>query len=82
MNGRVTITWPGFAAGGRTVAGGRVELAIKDGAITVELEPTVGAAPAGVTYRAFFRLSDGSESVEKWNVPVSATAVTVAAVRV
>jgi hypothetical protein len=76
--GRVTITWPAFAAGGRTISAGARDVRVVNGVLDVELEPM----PTGLYYTVQYRMDNGTSSIEYWVVPVSATAVRVAAVRV
>jgi len=76
--GRVTITWPAFESGGRTIASGARYVRLVNGVLDVELEPM----PTGLYYTVRYYLNSGTSSIEYWVVPVSATAVRVAAVRV
>ena len=81
--GLVLVSWPAFTtAAGQAVPGGNTSVTIgAGGALTVALTPNVGATPAGTYYTAVYHLDDGTVSRESWSVPVSAAAVTLAAVR-
>lgn len=76
-DGRITITWPAFTSGAKTVAAGTLDVRVSNGVLDVELEPT----PAGISYTARYYLNNGVSNLEYWIVPTSATPVTVAAIR-
>ena len=81
--GMVIVSWPAFTtAAGQAVPGGSTSVAIGgDGTLSLQLAPNVGATPAGTYYTAVYHLDDGTVSREYWSVPVSATSVTLGAVR-
>lgn len=73
-NGEIEIEWPGFTtAGGKVIPEGRRTRAIRHGKIHLRLEPT----PPGVTYKITYSYSDGTRITEYWDVPESATPVTI-----
>jgi len=81
--GILLISWPAFtAATGQAIAAGHTSAVIgTDGHVSASLVPNAGAQPLGVSYKAVYKLSDGTSHVEYWIVPVSQTAVTIASVR-
>lgn len=81
--GLVIVSWPAFTtAVGQAVPGGSTSATIgAHGVLTVQLAPNQGAMPAGTFYTAVYHLDDGTVSREFWSLPVSATAVTLSAVR-
>ncbi len=80
-NGRVEISWTAFtAAGGAPIAAGRTTVAVYNGVLTMALEPTVGATPS-TTYLVRYRLANGAQYTERWNVPESAAPVSIAYIR-
>jgi hypothetical protein len=80
FNGTVVITW--MSSSGQT--GGTpysTSVKIYNGALSVSLAPSVNAVPAA-SYQAIYNSKDGLVSwTETWQVPVSATAVTLSQVR-
>lgn len=84
VSGVLFLEWPSFTGpSGKAVAGNKQSIRVNNGVIDLNLEPTIGATPANVTYTATFSLAGGSGSqVEQWAVPVSSVAVTLAQVRV
>ena len=81
--GLVLVSWPAFTtAGGQAVPGGSTSATIGTGGLlTLQLAPNVGATPTGTYYTAVYHLDDGTVSRESWSIPVSATAVTLSAIR-
>lgn len=76
-SGSVTITWGEFTtAGGDSIRGDQITVAVKAGAFRVELEPNNGASPSGTSYAVRYFLGRTSR-LEHWVVPVSATAVKI-----
>jgi len=80
--GQVTITWPSFKSGSRTVVAGRMVLQLTAGVLSADLEPNDAAIPAGTSYTVTYQLSEGSRSTEWWVVPTSAGVKTISDVRV
>jgi len=80
--GQVTITWPSFKSGSRTVVAGRRVIQLSAGVLSVDLEPNDAAIPAGTSYTVTYQLSEGSRSTEWWVVPTSAGVKTISDVRV
>jgi len=80
--GSVVVSWPTFTtAAGDVVAAGSTSAMLGDGgALTVALAPNAGATPTGSYYTAVLHLDDGTTSKQYWVVPVSATAVKLAAI--
>ncbi len=82
FNGTVVITWTGSSTptGGNPTPYG-TSVKIYNGALSVLLVPSTNTVPA-VSYVAVFNSSDGLISwSETWNVPPSATPVTLSEVR-
>lgn len=81
--GTVLVSWPAFTtAGGQAVPGGSTSSAIgAGGALSVALAPNAGATPMGSYYTAVYHLDDGTVSREYWVIPVSGSAVKLAAVK-
>ncbi len=80
FTGRMTISWPAFTSGSSTVIGGRLPVDVVRGAIDIYLEPTDTASPSGVAYTVSYS-ANGNPYTEYWNVPTSASPVTVRAIR-
>ena len=53
-DGRITITWPAFVSGAKTVAAGTLDVRLSSGVLDVELEPT----PAGISYTVRYYLNN------------------------
>lgn len=83
LNGSCVVSWPSFVTQDlRPVSGGSRTVAVKNGVLSITLEPTSGASPRGVLYRVQCSSAGlGASPVEWWDVPVSGTAVLVSAVR-
>jgi hypothetical protein len=83
FNGTVIITWNGFTApSAGTTSPLSTSAKIYNGALSVLLVPTSSGTP-GTYYQVVYNSNDGSVSwTEQWQVPVSATPVTLAQVRV
>ncbi|HEX5283551.1 MAG TPA: hypothetical protein VFW30_05485 [Bryocella sp.] len=81
-SGTVLVSWPTFTtAAGQAVAAGNTSAAIgPNGALSLTLTPNANATPTGTYYTAVLHLDDGTTSQQYWVVPVSATAVTLAAI--
>ena len=75
-SGTLILTWPAFStAQNQAIAAGTTTAVIgKDGYLSINLAPNVGATPAGTYYNAVYHLSDGSVNTEYWIVPSAATA--------
>ena len=74
--GTLTVSWPGFTtAGSVVVPAGSQTVTLSAGGFSINLQPTVGASPAGTVYTAFFLVTNGTSpiqtDVEYWNVPAS-----------
>jgi hypothetical protein len=82
FNGTVVITWNGYSGSGSgTVSRLSTSARVYNGALSVLLVPTTTASP-GTYYQAVYTSSNGTASwTETWQVPPSATALTLAAVR-
>ncbi len=80
--GTILVTWPAFVTvTGSTVAAGNLSVAIgKNGQVSMNLAPNVGATPAGSYYTAVYHLDDGTVSKEYWNIP-NVSSTSVAAIR-
>src|SRR5690242_214966 len=83
FNGTVVITWNGFTGnGGHSVSKVSVSARVFNGALSVFLAPTTTATP-GTYYQVAYTSSNGLVTYnETWQVPPSATPLTVADVRV
>ncbi len=81
--GTVILSWPGFVtASGVSVQKGTTSVTLgTNGALNVSLAPNGGSTPTGTFYTAIYHLNDGSLTQEYWQVPVSATPVTLGQVR-
>lgn len=80
FNGTVVITWNGYANPG-TVSPLSTSASIYNGALSVLLVPTT-TATAGAYYQVVYNSSDGTVTwSEIWQVPPSATPLTIAQVR-
>jgi hypothetical protein len=78
---RVQIVNPPFVSpDGFQVAAGNITVAAPGGALTVNLVPTIGASPAGVTYSVVITTAAGLRENQTWTVPVSSTPVSINAV--
>ncbi|MFZ0805367.1 MAG: hypothetical protein WAN03_04260 [Candidatus Sulfotelmatobacter sp.] len=82
-SGTLIISWPAFLTStGTPVAAGNTAVTLSsNGALNVALVSNVGATPAGVYYSVTYQLGPGEVKTEYWLVPVSTTAVNLAAVR-
>jgi len=82
-SGTVIVSWPAFstAAGQSIPAGSRSIVLGSSGSLSVALAANAGGSPIGSYYTAIYHLNDGAVSREYWTVPVSSTAVTLAAIR-
>lgn len=81
--GTVLISWPAFtSASGVAVQKGSTSVKLLgDGTLRVSLQPNAGANPVGSFYTAVYHLSDGTVTREYWQVPLSASAVSLQQVR-
>ena len=80
--GSLNIAWPAFVTyDGYTVAKSSFNVKLVSGNLVVDLVPTVGATPAGVSYTVTYNLSNSPSYTEYWMVPQTGP-VTVAQVRV
>ncbi len=81
--GTVLLSWPPFVtATGVSVQKGTTSVTLgANGALRVSLAPNGGASPIGTFYTAVYHLNDGTVTQEYWAVPVSATPVTLNAVK-
>jgi hypothetical protein len=81
-SGTLLISWPGFTtSNGSAVAAGRTSVELSaDGSFRVQLLPTAGGSPAGVTYSVVYQLSDATVKTEAWSVG-TASPETLAMVR-
>jgi hypothetical protein len=78
--GRVLISWPSFvSADGSFVAAGTKTVSFTGGALSLALEPNVGATPSGTSYTLRFS-GAVMMATEYWVVPASGPA-TIAEVR-
>jgi len=82
-SGTVIVSWPAFstAVGQSIPAGSRSIVLGGGGSLSVALAPNAGGSPIGSYYTAIYHLNGGTVSREYWTVPVSSTAVTLAAIR-
>jgi hypothetical protein len=80
--GTILVTWPAFVtATGNTVAAGNLSVPIgRNGQVTLNLAPNIGATPVGSYYTAVYHLDDGTVSKEYWNIP-NVPSTSVAAIR-
>ena len=80
--GVLLISWGGFTtASGKPVAAGNTSATIgANGALSINLVPNVGAAPANAYYQVVYQLNDNSVHTEYWVVPAESPA-TLAQVR-
>jgi len=81
-SGLVVISWGSFACGARTIAAGQVSVNVIAGAFRIDLEANDACTPAGTSYAVRYNLDDRTTKFENWVVPTSATAKTIADVRV
>jgi len=74
--GVLLISWGGFTtADGKPVAAGNTSATIgANGALSVNLVPNVGAAPANAYYQVVYQLNDNSVHTEYWVVPAESPA--------
>ena len=81
--GSLIITWPAFVtANGTAVAAGSTNVTLgASGALSVNLVPNAGAAPAGVYYTVVYQVGAGEVRTEFWVVPTNSP-VNLAGVRV
>src|SRR5574338_366615 len=77
VNGTLRISWSGWSIGGVTYPAGQINYAVVNGAVDVLLEPN----PVGSPYTITYALENGSTQRSYWNVPTSATPVTIAAIK-
>jgi len=80
-DGQMTISWPSFKSGTRTVVAGRMVLHLVSGVVAADLEANDAAIPAGTSYIVTYQLREGSRSTEYWVVPTSAGVKTISDVR-
>lgn len=81
-SGSVVITWqPFISADHKPVFGGTKTIPLTNGALSVQLAPTVGATPAGTSYDVKYYQSGAVFYEETWVVPSSAQPVGLAQVR-
>jgi hypothetical protein len=80
--GTLLISWPAFVtASGTSVGPGSTSVTLGTaGALNVALTPNAGATPAGVYYTVVYQLQPGEVRTQFWVVPVSSSAVNLAAV--
>lgn len=82
-SGRLQVSWPAFHVGTRYVPSGTMTVPVPaSGALSLSLEPTDTASPAGVSYTVRYYLQSGQTQTEYWQVPTSLTSVRVPQVRV
>jgi hypothetical protein len=74
--GTLVVSWPAFTtASGQAVAADSLTVTIaRDGFVSVNLAPNLGATPAGLYYTAVYYLSDGTTNTQYWVVPAAAQA--------
>jgi hypothetical protein len=83
IEGSATIQWRGFTASdGSTIAGSSVTVKIVQGVLSIDLTPTEGASPDGISYQVSFLLDNGTRFNETWVIPQSGSAVSVSEIRV
>lgn len=75
-NGVCEISWPTFSThAGKNVAAGRRLLAIRNGVVDVDLEPTANGTPVGVLYTVRCTLAGSTRGTPQyWSVPAAASA--------
>jgi hypothetical protein len=81
--GSLLISWPQFSTmSGASIAAGSTTVTLSSGGgLSVTLAPNAGSNPIGSYYTVLYHLNDGTVTRENWVVPVSSTAVNLAAVR-
>ena len=81
--GSLLISWPQFTTmSGASIAAGSTTVTLSSGGgLSVTLAPNAGSNPIGSYYTVLYHLNDGTLTRENWVVPVSSTAVNLAAVR-
>jgi len=74
--GTLVVSWPAFTtASGQAVAADSLTVTIaRDGFVSVNLAPNLGATPAGLYYTAVYYLRDGTTNTQYWVVPAAAQA--------
>lgn len=79
VNCDVTVSWQEFTStSNRHVQAGSIKIRITNGALSVSLEPTVGATPSGLSYLIQYSNCGSTVPYQKsWVVPVSGSAVNV-----
>lgn len=81
--GTIEVSGPKLTtAAGATVARWTRTWTVTAGVFSACLEPNDTATPAGTSYAVRYRPSTGATWVETWVVPTSASAISVAAIRV
>ena len=80
--GILLISWPAFTTSdGHAVAAGTKSVALSSGGVfSVQLAPSVGSTPDGITYTVVYQLGDGTVKTEYWGVGTTSPQ-TVAEVR-
>lgn len=77
FNGTLYVSWPTFYSGSQLVVAGSKTVAVKNGVVSTDLYPSDNSNPAGAIYTVRYATGDGSY-IEYWQVPTSATPVTIA----
>jgi hypothetical protein len=83
FNGTLTIQWSTFDASNiGTIVQQSRSVAVSNGNLQVQLVPNVTAAAPANVYTVHYQSDGNQQFTETWTVPSSATALTVASVRV
>lgn len=87
-NGTITVSWPTFYSSDNHLnQAGSLTITVTNGVLSQSLEPTdtgsltPGGPAAGVVYTAVYAIISGPYLREFWNVPTSASSVSLAQVR-
>jgi len=72
-SGMLLVSWPAFTtANNLAIAAGKLSIPIgKDGFLSVNLAPNLGATPAGLYYTSVFQMSNGTVNTEYWVIPAA-----------
>ena len=83
VTGTISISWSSFVTDkGTSVSGGHVSVPIElGGGVRLRLVANSRSQALASYYTAIYRLDDGTVSREYWVVPVSATSVTIDAIK-
>jgi len=74
-SGTAMISWPAFTSPDNfPIAQGTLTTNIANGAISVQLVPTIGSTPAGASYTVSYFLTNSVSYTEYWTIPATGSA--------